>query len=57
MTQSGLTLQNRAILSRMPCSMGSSERVTMMSGKMPMERSSLTECCVGLLLCSPEERM
>ena len=53
-TQSGRTLQNMAILSRMDWSMGSSHRATMISGLMPMERSSFTECWVGLDLCSPE---
>ena len=55
MTQSGRTLQNRAILWKMLGSvMGSSVRSTMMSGLMPMLCSSLTECWVGLDLCSPE---
>ena len=51
-TQSGLTLQNREILRKMDSSSGSSQRSTMMSGEMPMPCSSLTECCVGLVLCS-----
>ena len=35
-------------------SIGSSERITIMSGEIPMACSSLTECWVGLDLCSPE---
>ena len=55
MTQSGRTLQNRAILWKMLGSvMGSSVRSTMMSGLMPMLCSSFTECWVGFDLCSPE---
>ena len=56
MTQSGLTLQNIEILRKMDGSSGSSQRRTMMSGRMPMPCSSLTECCVGLDLCSSEPR-
>ena len=55
MTQSLSTLQKFAILRKMfSSSIGSSQRSTMMSGEMPMPCSSLTECCVGLDLCSPE---
>ena len=50
--QSGLTLQNREILRKMDSSSGSSQRSTIMSGEMPMPCSSLTECCVGFVLCS-----
>ena len=54
-TQSGRTLQNRAIFEKMLGSvMGSSVRRTMISGLMPMLCSSFTECWVGLDLCSPE---
>ena len=34
-----------------------SERHTMTSGGIPMRRSSLTECCVGLVLSSPAASM
>ena len=54
MTQSGLTLQKFAIFSKTPrSSMCSSQRSTITSGEMPRPCSSFTECCVGLLLCSP----
>ena len=53
MTQSGVTLQKRAIFRRTSSPMGSSQRQTRMSGWMPRERSSFTECWVGLLFCSP----
>ena len=53
-TQSGLTLQNMEILEKMEGSRGSSHRRTMMSGFTPMPCSSLTECWVGLDLCSSE---
>ncbi len=52
-TASGSTSQKRAIFSRIPCDSGSSERATMMSGWIPISRSSATECCVGLVLASP----
>ena len=56
-TQSGLTLQKFAILLKTPgSSMGSSQRNTIMLGEMPSPCSSFTECCVGLLLCSPLAR-
>ena len=54
MQHSGETLQNMAIFSRIPTGMGSSTRATMMSGVIPIPCSSLTECCVGLLLNSHE---
>ena len=47
-------LQNRAILRQMSSVMGWFVRQTRISGWMPMDSSSLTECCVGLLLSSPE---
>ncbi len=54
-TQSGRTLQNMAIFSKMLwSSMGTSVRRTMIFGLMPMPCSSLTECWVGFDLCSPE---
>ena len=56
-TASGSTSQNRAILSRMPRESGSSERATMMSGWMPISRSSATECCVGFVFGSPTTPM
>ena len=34
---------------------GRSQRTSRMSGWMPMERSSLTECCVGLVFSSPAD--
>ena len=37
--------------------MASSERHTMASGWMPRLRSSVTECWVGLVFCSPEGPM
>src|SRR3954447_25205589 len=38
----------------MPSEIGRSDRHTIASGVMPMERSDCTECCVGLLFCSPD---
>ena len=46
-------LANRAILRRMSGDSADSERHTTMSGAIPMRRSSLTECWVGLVLSSP----
>ena len=46
-------LANSAIFSRISRDSASSERHTTMSGWMPMRRSSLTECCVGLVFSSP----
>ena len=37
--------------------MGGSLRHTMASGWMPRLRSSVTECCVGLVFCSPDGPM
>ena len=54
MTQSGLTLQNSAILRLRSSSIGSSTRATITSGAMPMACNSLTECCVGFDLNSPD---
>ncbi len=48
-TASGSTSQKSAIFSRMPCDSVSSERATMMSGWIPISRSSATECWVGLV--------
>ena len=36
---------------------GSSLRHTITSGWMPRLRSSVTECCVGLVFCSPDGPM
>ena len=36
---------------------GASLRQTMRSGWMPRLRSSVTECCVGLVFCSPDGPM
>jgi len=46
-------LANSAIFLRMSRESTDSERHTSMSGWMPMRRSSLTECCVGLVFSSP----
>ena len=52
-TASGRTLQNSAILRRSSRGNGRSVRQSRTSGWMPIERSSLTECWVGLVLSSP----
>ena len=39
------------------CDTGSSERHTIASGWIPRLRSSVTECCVGLVFCSPDGPM
>ena len=52
-TASVATSVNSAIFSRISSDTGWSERRTMTSGWMPMPRSSLTECWVGLVLSSP----
>ncbi len=44
---------NIAIFERIEASSEASERQTTTSGWMPMRRSSLTECWVGLVLSSP----
>jgi hypothetical protein len=51
------TLVNSAILRRCSGGSGSRQRHSSTSGWMPMERSSFTECCVGLVLISPAVRM
>ncbi len=51
------TLVNSAILRRWSPGSGSLQRHSSTSGWMPIERSSLTECCVGLVLISPEVAM
>ena len=54
MTQFSATLQKSAIFLLTSAEMGASVRQTRMSGWMPADRSSFTECWVGLLLSSPE---
>ena len=44
---------NSAIFLRTSCGSPPSDRQTTMSGWMPMRRSSLTECWVGLVFSSP----
>ena len=46
-------LANSAIFLRISADSEPSERHMSMSGAMPMRRSSLTECCVGLVFSSP----
>jgi hypothetical protein len=53
MTASRSTSQKSATLARVSLSIGRSERSAMMSGWMPMPRSSRTLCWVGLVLSSP----
>ena len=57
MTAASSTLVNSAILRRSESGSGRSQRQRRMSGWMPIERSSLTECWVGLVLISPAEAM
>ena len=52
-TASGRTLQNSAIFLLSDAGTSRSQRHRRMSGWMPIERSSFTECCVGLVLSSP----
>src|SRR4026207_1729348 len=53
MTASWPSEANSAIFLRMSEPSSLSERHRTMSGWMPMRRSSLTECCVGLVFSSP----
>ena len=53
MTDSTGSEANSAIFLRMSSDRPPSDRHISMSGWMPMRRSSLTECCVGLVLSSP----
>ena len=53
MTASTSTSVNSAIFSRISSGTSESERRTITSGWMPIPRSSLTECWVGLVLSSP----
>ena len=48
------TSQSNEILRFRLSEIGWSLRQTMMSGCMPRERSSVTECWVGLVFCSPD---
>ena len=57
MTASGLTLQKSAIFFLSLPGISRSERQSRMSGWMPIERSSLTECWVGLVFNSPADEM
>ena len=54
MTASGLTLQNNANFAFSFSGISLSERQTKISGVMPIDRNSLTECCVGLVFSSPD---
>jgi hypothetical protein len=56
MTALSATLVNSAILRRSPSGSGFSLRHSRMSGWIPIERSSFTECCVGLVFSSPARR-
>ncbi len=51
------TLVNSAILRRSASGRARSDRQSRMSGWMPMDRSSFTECCVGLVFSSPAAPM
>ncbi len=51
------TSQSWEIFSFSRIEIGRSERHTMASGWMPRLRSSVTECCVGLVFCSPDGPM
>ncbi len=53
-TASTGTSQRLEILAFRSAEMLRSERQTMTSGVMPRLRSSVTECCVGLVFCSPD---
>ena len=56
-TPSTSTSQVRAIFFFMLGGIGRSERQTIASGWMPTWRSAATECCVGLVLSSPDGAM
>mmetsp|Transcript_29679 Transcript_29679/g.75615 ORF Transcript_29679/g.75615 Transcript_29679/m.75615 type:complete len:231 (-) Transcript_29679:605-1297(-) len=51
------TWQNSASFSRTPSSSGSWQRHASSVGLRPSERSTCTECCVGLVFCSPTTPM
>ena len=57
MTAFSSTLVNSAILRRSDSGSSFSLRHSSTSGWMPMERSSLTECWVGLVFSSPAAAM
>ena len=50
-----LTLQKSAIFSFSLLGMGTSERQTNISGLIPIDLNSFTECCVGLVFSSPDD--
>ncbi len=52
-TASAPSEANSAIFLRISSDSGDSERHSSMSGWMPIRRSSLTECWVGLVFSSP----
>ena len=54
MTASIGTSQLSEIFRLSPSEMSLSLRQTMTSGWMPRLRSSVTECCVGFVFCSPD---
>lgn len=56
-TASRSTSHIRLILCLSPSVIGRSDRHTIASGWMPMERSAATECCVGLVFSSPDGPM
>ena len=56
-TASSSTSHMSAILRLFASVTGRSLRSTSASGWMPMERSAATECCVGLVFCSPDAPM
>ena len=53
MTAWMLTSHNSEIFRLRPSEMGWSLRQTITSGWIPRLRSSVTECCVGFVFCSP----
>jgi hypothetical protein len=55
MTADSRTLQKSDSLLRFALGIGRSARTSRTSGAMPIERSSLTECCVGLVFSSPAD--
>ena len=57
MTASTGTLQKRAIFCLTSAGSGRSVRQSRTSGWIPIERSSLTECCVGLVFSSSDALM
>ena len=56
-TASSSTSHMSAILRLFDSETGRSLRSTSASGWMPIERRAATECCVGLVFCSPEAFM